>query len=100
LQNAPQCAVTAFVGLGNCGVSGDYELSSHVRGFSGDIVDQINSQNLIHLSADYTQASVLRDNNTEFYNGFYGPDSINARTAIGVLVDSSNPTNDVFVGSQ
>ena len=77
------------------GTPADYELSSHTRGISGSITDQINSQNLISFTGEFTTASVLRLNNSEPVNGFYGPSSVNANTAIGVLVDSSNPTNGI-----
>jgi hypothetical protein len=74
------------------GVSGDYELSSHTRGISGSITDQINSQNLLSFSGDFTTASVLRSNNSEYLDGGSG---LSTRTAAAVLVDSSNPTNGV-----
>jgi hypothetical protein len=77
------------------GVSGDYELSSHTRGISGAITDQINSQNLLNFTGDFTTASVLRSNNSANLNGLYGPNSVNTRTAAAVLVDSSNPTNGI-----
>jgi len=75
--------------------SGDYELSSHTRGISGSITDQINSQNLLNLSGDFTTASVLRSNNTEYIDGAYGPSDVNARTAVAVVVNGSSPTNGV-----
>jgi hypothetical protein len=77
------------------GVSGDYELSSHTRGISGAITDQINSQNLLNFTGDFTTASVLRSNNTEYDDGLYGPSDVNARTAAAVLVNSANPTNGI-----
>lgn len=76
-------------------VNGDYELESHARGAGFAFNDQINSQNLLSFSGDYTTSSVVRDNNTEYINGEYGPNSVNSRTAIGVLVNSANPTNGV-----
>ncbi len=79
----------------NGAVSGDYELSSHARGAGFQFADQLNSQNLLSINGDYTKATVVRDNNTEYYNGLYGPNSVNSRTAIGVLVDGNNPTNGV-----
>jgi hypothetical protein len=73
----------------------DYELSSHARGISGQFVDQLNSQNLVTLQGNFTTATTTRDNNTQMVNGLYGPNSVNSRTAVGVLVDSLNPTNGV-----
>jgi hypothetical protein len=72
--------------------SGDYELSSHTRGISGSITDQINSQNLLNFSGDFTTASVLRSNNSEYADG---SGTVSLRSAAAVLVDSSNPTNGV-----
>lgn len=79
-------------------ISGDYELESHTKGLSFQFSDQINSKNLLSLTGDYTTSKVIRDNNTEYINGVYGPNSANSRTAIGVLVDSANPTNGVCYG--
>jgi len=91
----------------------DYELSSHTRGFSGSLIDQINPQNLINLTASWTNSSTLRDNNTEMINGVYPlveqfltgvgalppgayPGSaVNPRTALAVLVNANNPTSGV-----
>jgi hypothetical protein len=81
------------------GESGDYELESHTRGVSFAFADQINSQNLLNLGGDFTTASVVRDNNTQYINGAYGPDSVNPRTQIGVLVNSSDPTNGICYAS-
>jgi hypothetical protein len=74
------------------GSSADYELSSHTRGISGSITDQINSQNLLNFSGDFTTASVLRSNNSENEDG---SSVVGLRSAAAVLVDSSNPTNGV-----
>jgi hypothetical protein len=76
----------------NVGIPGDYELTAHTRGLSLQLADQINAQNLVQLGADYTTSSVLRTNNTEYLDGGSG---VSARTAIGVLVDSSHPTNGI-----
>ena len=91
VQTGPQCTFADA----NCGESADYELSAHTRGLSLQLADQFNSQNLLQLGADYTTSTVLRDNNTENLDGLYGPDDVNLRTAVGVLVDSSHPTNGV-----
>jgi hypothetical protein len=89
LQLAPQSTYADFAAC----CSGDYELSSHTRGVSATFTDQLGSSNLLTLQGSYTTASTLRDNNTQFVNGEYGPDSVNLRTVIGALVDSNDPTN-------
>ncbi len=73
--------------------SPDYELSSHTRGVSAEFSDQLNSQHLLTLQANYTTANSTRDNNTEWLNGVYGTNSVNARTALGVVVNASSPTS-------
>ncbi len=95
LNSGPQSVNFA----GNFGIPSDYELSSHSRGAGFTISDQLNPQNLLSLTGDYTTSNLLRSNNTEFFNGAYAPDTVNARTAIGILVDSSNPTNGVCYDS-
>ncbi len=50
----------------SCTASPDYELATHTRGLSGEFQDQINEQNLVSLTGDYTTASITRDNN-HFY---------------------------------
>jgi hypothetical protein len=91
LQTGPQCTYIPA----NCGTSADYELSSHTRGVSFQFADQINSQNLLQIGGDYTTSNVVRDNNTQMINGLYPADDANLRTAIGVVVDSSDPTNGI-----
>ena len=72
--------------------NGDYELSAHTRGLSFQLADQLNAQNLLQFGGDYTTSNVVRDNNTEYVNGAYGPDDVNNRTVAAVLVNASNPT--------
>jgi hypothetical protein len=91
LNYGPQTAYSNYVGS----VSPDYELASHTRGLSATFSDQLNSQHLLTIQGSYTTSNTLRDNNTQMINGVYGPNSINTRTAVGVLVDSSNPYNGV-----
>jgi hypothetical protein len=73
--------------------SPDYELSSHARGGSIEFSDQLNSQHLLTIVGNYTTASTIRDNNTEWFNGVYGENTVNARTAIGVVVNAAAPTS-------
>ncbi|HVA36724.1 MAG TPA: TonB-dependent receptor, partial [Candidatus Dormibacteraeota bacterium] len=70
----------------------DYELSTHTRGLAGTFADQINSKNLLNLTASYTQASTTRWNNLYFYSNPFGSGEVAA------LVDSTNPTNGLCYG--
>ena len=63
--NAGNEAITAY-GYNDAGFgypSPDYELSTHTRGLQLMAADQINAQNLLQLTANYTTASVVRWNN-------------------------------------
>jgi hypothetical protein len=64
VQTDPNFGVTPFdVG----GVTqGDYELNTHTRGVYLDFSDQVNAQNLLSLTGNYTTASVLRMNNQQY----------------------------------
>jgi hypothetical protein len=95
LNTGPNSAYANYKAGGPFGLSYDYELASHTRGVHFDVSDQINSQNLLLFGGDWTTSTTVRDNNTQFLNGLSGPSSISSRTAVGVLVDSSNPTNGV-----
>ncbi len=70
-------------GVGNGYPSPDYELSTHSRGFQLDFEDQINAQNLISLTGNYTTATVARWNNS-----FYG-----APAGVTNLSDGTNCYN-------
>jgi hypothetical protein len=83
LQNGPQ---TTYAGFAGC-CSPDYELTSHTRGGSIQFQDQINAQNLVSLSEDYTTANSVRDNNS-FYA--VGP--------AAVVVNAAAPTNGYCYG--
>jgi hypothetical protein len=91
LNTAPQGAYADYVAA----ASPDYELSSHTRGLSGSFLDQLDSKNLLNLTASYTNASTVRANNTQWVNGFYqgDPSAVNSYTVLAALVDSTNPTN-------
>ncbi len=63
--NAGNEAITAY-GYNDAGFgypSPDYELSTHTRGLQLMAADQINAQNLLQLTGNYTTASVVRWNN-------------------------------------
>jgi hypothetical protein len=87
LQNGPQGTYADYI----AGSSPDYELESHTRGVSAQFTDQLGSNNLLTFQGAYTTASTLRDNNTEMFDGLYGPTDVNNRTVFAALVDSSNP---------
>jgi hypothetical protein len=64
LNNAPvDATVGAFVNS-----VPDYELSTHTRGFEAQFADQINPQNLIGLTANYTGGTSTRWNNSTMFN--------------------------------
>ncbi len=86
-------ANSAYIPFG--AINGDYELESHARGAGFQFADQLNAQNLLSIDGDYTNAKVVRDNNSEYVNGVYPADDVAPRTILGVLVDSSNPTNGI-----
>ncbi|HEX5275339.1 MAG TPA: TonB-dependent receptor [Candidatus Rubrimentiphilum sp.] len=48
----------------------DYELATHTRGGEFQFADQINSQNLLRFTANYTTAGVTRMNNTGILSNF------------------------------
>src|SRR5471032_785811 len=45
------------------------------------------------LDGSYSTSNTTRDNNTQMISGLYGTNTVNNRTVLGVLVDSTNPTN-------
>ncbi len=90
LENSPISTVVNFAGSPS-----DYDVINHTRGVSLQFSDQLNTQHLLSIQGSYTTASSQRNNNTQMLNGLYGPNSYNARTIVGVLVDSSNPTNGI-----
>ncbi len=50
----------------------NYELATHTRGAEFQFADQLNAQNLLRLTANYTTAGVTRWNNTGFFAGYAG----------------------------
>ncbi len=89
LQTGPQSTFNNYIGY----VPSDYELSSHTRGVSLQFSDQLNSQHLLSVQGSYTTATTLRDNNSQPNAALYNAARLNGRTVVGLLVDSSNPTN-------
>ncbi len=71
LMSGPQdgnAAITGY-GYGTAGFdypSPDYELNTHTRGLQLQFADQINAENLLQFTGNYTTASVVRWNN-EYY---------------------------------
>jgi hypothetical protein len=57
-----------FTGYGTA-VSPNYDLITHTAGGEIQLADQINQQNLLNITGNYTSANVVRDNNTGFLNG-------------------------------
>ena len=83
LQNGPQTTYAVFDGC----CPSDYELSSHTRGVSAQLQDQINAQNLVSLQASYVTANSIRDNNTFFAAG-----------PLAVVVNAADPTSGYCYG--
>jgi hypothetical protein len=78
LQQGPQSTYADFIGE----VSPEYLLDSHTRGVSASFTDQLGSKNLLTLQGSYTDATTLRDNNTQFLNGpLYSGDAVSGRSA-------------------
>ena len=71
---------------GQC--TGDYELATHTRGAEFQFADQLNAQNLLRFTANYTTAGVTRWNNGSWLAGYYG-----SRTVVTNLTngDPNNP---------
>ena len=65
LQTDPNASVTPFFVGG--ATAGDYELNTHTRGLYLQAADQINSQNLVTFTGNYTTATVLRMNNNQYH---------------------------------
>jgi hypothetical protein len=87
LNNGPQGLLSNYIAFD----VPDYELSSHAKGVSLEYSNQITPQHLLTLQGSYTTASSIRDNNTQMVNGLFGPNSVNARTVIGAVVNAGNP---------
>ncbi len=74
-----------FNGLGPCdgGVAANYDLITHTGGGQLELVDQITSQHLVQLTANFTTANVVRFNNTGYIGGS-SPIGIISRNSAGV----------------
>lgn len=70
LISGPDAGATAYVNGtefgGLFGETPDYELDTHTRGAEFQFADQLNAQNLLQFTANYTTASVARFNNSSF----------------------------------
>jgi len=73
LQNGPTFGQFGYtLGSSLCcsgAVSRDYELDAHTRGGELQFADQINSKNLLTVTANYVTSSVVRFNNGTMSNG-------------------------------
>ncbi len=70
-QNALQSYLLGCVGPcpGNGAIAANYDLITHTGGGQLELVDQINRQHLLQLTANYTTANVVRFNNTGYIAG-------------------------------
>jgi len=94
LISGPVAAGTAYLdGLitGAYGGDGtaDYELTTHTRGAEFQFADQVNQQNLLRFTANYTTASVARWNNGSWESGYAG-----SRTGVTDWTNG-NPNNPI-----
>ncbi len=67
-NSAQNCYLNS--GLGPCftGVAANYDLITHTGGGQIELVDQMTSQHLLQLTANFTTANVVRFNNTGYTN--------------------------------
>ncbi|HEY1656564.1 MAG TPA: TonB-dependent receptor, partial [Candidatus Tumulicola sp.] len=87
-------AVTAY-GFGDAGFgypSPDYELNTHTRGIQVMAADQINAQNLLQLTANYTTATVTRWNN-QWYGAPSVPTNFVGQNGTCYSLQSGNPSS-------
>jgi outer membrane receptor protein involved in Fe transport len=59
-------------GLFSLSGAGDYELDTHTRGLEFQYANQLNPQNLLRFTANYTTATVSRWNNSTFISNYSG----------------------------
>jgi hypothetical protein len=73
-----------------CPLAPAYELETHTRGLSLQFSDQLNEQNLLTFSGNYTTAAVVRDNDHYF--------DVPGETA-APIVSATNPYSGVCYGT-
>ncbi|MGA9945898.1 MAG: TonB-dependent receptor [Candidatus Cybelea sp.] len=94
LQTSALSYGTPFFGFG--ALSYDYELESHTRGLAATFADQVSSQHLLTLDANYVSSSTNRYNNTNF-NNFPGESATNLTNGKECF---ANFTGSVYPGGQ
>ena len=104
LMSSPNAGNEAITGYGynDAGFgypSPDYELSTHTRGLQLMAADQINAQNLLQLTANYTTASVVRWNNQWYAAPAHAHESRRDRTANATASATGAPSNLLSLGS-
>ncbi len=94
LQTSPLSYGTPFFGFGV--TSYDYELESHTAGLSFSYANQVSSQHLLTLDANYTTASTNRYNNTNFNNtaGTIATSLTNGTQCFNYKTQAVAPCND------
>jgi hypothetical protein len=60
------CYAFGIGGPADCNVAANYDLITHTGGGEIQLADQLTSHHLLQLTANYTQASITRFNNTGF----------------------------------
>ncbi len=78
LQNNPNYASLVYGSAGGYAggefgaPSSNYELNTHSRGFSLEVADQLNAQNLVRFTANYVTATLNRFNNSTWLANYEG----------------------------
>ena len=86
-DTAAVCTLDGLLPGGLCGNTQDYELATHTRGGEFQYANQINPENLIQFTANYTTASVARWNNSSTWlQGYVG-------SRFSTNLTNLNPTN-------
>ncbi len=89
LQNNPNYAslvygtAGGFVGGQFGAPSSNYELNTHSRGFSFEVADQLNAQNLVRFTANYVTASLGRFNNQSWLANYEATPATSLADAAG-----------------
>jgi Carboxypeptidase regulatory-like domain/TonB dependent receptor len=73
-----------------CPLAPAYQLDTHTRGLAMQFSDQLNEQNLLTFTGNYTTAGVVRDNNAYF--------DVPTETA-APIVSSANPYSGICYGT-
>ncbi|HLI96761.1 MAG TPA: TonB-dependent receptor [Candidatus Baltobacteraceae bacterium] len=94
-NSAYNCYDYGIGGPNNCTIAANYDLITHTAGGEFQLADQINTKNLLQLTANYTTASISRFNNTGYISdspAVYGGSPIGYVSYEGGAYQCWNPT--------